>query len=434
MGFLRDSPYMIRRLTIRLLPILLLAGAASVAWRLAQTAKPPVQEPAARKPPQVIAGVVQPQDYQVTVLSQGDVRARTESTLIPEVSGVVASIAPSLREGGFFELGEELLKLDDRDYQTTVVVSQSALAQAETALSEESARAEQARDDWKALHRTGKPSPLLMREPQVHEARLRVDSAKAQLEKSRRDLERTSLRAPFAGRVLRKMADVGQYVSPGRELARIFAVDTAEIDLAVTNEDLAFLQLPEDYRGDAPGMAEVVRAPSVILRAEYGGRSGEWVGRLVRAAGSIDRNSRQLFLTAQVDDPYKKLADDAPPLKVGMFVEAQIKGDTLQDVFVIPRSAVRDGDHVLIVDHEKKLRTRKVGILRGEKDHVIVNEGLHAGETICIMSMEFAVEGLVVNPVIQPLPGAPGKKDGEGKAASPVQTQSLPNGSKKAGI
>ena len=407
-----------------IIPAVVLGAAAFIGQRLSAGTGPAASEVKPRPPIPVIAAVVQPRSYQVMVATRGEVRARTESTLVPEVSGVIASIAPSLRDGGFFEAGEELLKLDDRDHQTAVVVARSALAQAETALSEEKARAAQAAEDWKGLGRSGEPGPLVLRVPQVNEAQLKVDSSKAQLEKAGRDLERTSIRAPFAGRIMKKLADVGQYVTTGRELARIYAVDTAEIDLPVSNAELAFLDLPEDYRGEARPPAVQRSGPPVQILAEYGGHSGKWEGRIVRAAGGIDRSSRQLYLTAQVENPYQRRDADSPPLKVGLWVTALIQGRNLENVFVVPRAAIREGDSLLIIDQEKTLRTRQVTILRGEKDHVVITEGLKPGEMICTVPLHYAVEGSPVKVEVQPLPHwqAPGVE----AAASALQTKSAP--------
>ena len=47
------------------------------------------------------------------------------------------------------------------------------------------------------------------------------------------------------------------------------------------------------------------------------------------------------------DDPYAQKGRDTPPLKVGQFVEAEIEGEELTDVFVIPASAVR-GDRTAL--------------------------------------------------------------------------------------
>jgi RND family efflux transporter MFP subunit len=385
-----------------LVPLAILAAMGGTGYYLSTQAPP--AEQALHRPTliPVTASVLMPQDYTVIIPTNGEVRARTESSLIPEVSGTIREISANFREGGFFEVGEELVKLDDRDYAAAVVIAKSAVAQADTAVSEETARGKQALEDWKALGRTGEPDPLVLRKPQLAEAMARQLSATAQLERADRDLARTSIKAPYAGRIVDKLADVGQYVSPGRELAKIYAVDAAEIDLPLRSDDLAFLDMPEHFRGER--MPVMDSGPEVTFTARSAGRAGQWKGRIVRAAGTIDQKSRQLYVTAQVQDPYARRGDDNPPLKIGMFVAAHITGKTLKDVYVVPRVAVREGNQVLLIDAEEKLRSRVITIVWGGPDHVVVTDGLKPGELVCTVGLHYAVEGSKVKVTKMPMP------------------------------
>jgi len=385
-----------------IVPVVILACMGGAGYYLSTQSPPAMEMPHRSTLIPVTASALQPQDYTVVVPTQGEVRARTESSLIPEVSGMIESISPSFREGGFFEEKEELVKLDDRDHKAAVVIAQSAVAQAETLVTEEKAKGEQALEDWKGLGRSGEPDPLVLRKPQLAEAEARRLSAKATLERAQRDLERTSIKAPYAGRLVEKLADVGQFVGTGRELAKIYAVDAAEIDLPLRSDELEFLDLPEHYRGER--MPVMTNGPEVTFTAPYAGRIGEWKGQLVRVAGGIDQKSRQLYVTAQVLDPYARRGGDNPPLKVGMFVNAQIKGRKLAGVFVIPRVSVREGDQVLLVDAQQKLRSRVVKIVWGGQDHVVVTEGLKPGELLCTTPLHYAVEGSQVKVKEMPLP------------------------------
>ena len=109
-------------------------------------------------------------------------------------------------------------------------------------------------------------------------------SAESALEKARLDLERTQIRAPFAGRVLRKLVDLGQVVSPNAQLAEIFATDIVEIRLPLRNRDLPFIDLPETYRyDDDSGQA----SGRVEIRSDLTG-DATWDARLVRTEGAID--------------------------------------------------------------------------------------------------------------------------------------------------
>jgi RND family efflux transporter MFP subunit len=349
-----------------------------------------------RQPPPVVPVVdvtaVKATDYQVRAHTRGTVSPRTESTLIPEVSGRVIEIAPNFRQGGFFEAGDVLLKIDPRDYENAVTVARSELARARIDVEEEQARSEQAVRDWKRLGEAGEPSDLVLRIPQLASAKAGVAAAQARLEQAATDLERTRIVAPYAGRVLEKNVDVGQYVSPGSVLASVYAVDYVEIRLPLTNEQLEYVRLPERYRGEQEVQGE---NPEVIVTARIGQREFSWKGRILRTEGAIDTRSRQLFAVAQVDDPYARY-EDRPPLKVGQFVEAEIVGETLFDVFVIPRAALRASDQVLIVDDEDRLQRRQVEVLWSEGEQVVIGAGLHDGDRISSTNLPYAIGGTPV--------------------------------------
>jgi multidrug efflux system membrane fusion protein len=402
-----------------LIPGLILFTCASVAWRLVVT------KPEARRfsaPPtvtQVEARRVMPTDYQVVVQSQGTVRARTESTLIPQVAGVVTMVSTNFADGGFFERDEILVRIEAHDYESAVAIAEAALVDARTNLELEQAQAEQALADWKRLGRGGEPSPLVLRKPQLARAQAAVDSGKARLADAHRDLDRTVVKAPYAGRILTKRVDIGQYVSPGGVLANIYAVDFAEIRLPLSNEQLAHVSIPESYRGETPSFDQ--SNPAVKLNASVGGSEFHWEGEIVRAEGAIDTRSRQLFVVAQVENPYGRRAEGQPPLKVGMFVTAKIAGKRLGSVFVVPRSVLRPGDEVLVVDDGNKLRRRRLKVAWRDEMNVIVTEGIAAGELVCLTQLPFAADGAMVVPDI------------EGQGPRYVEGQNPPGGGWKGG-
>ncbi len=390
-----------------LLPPAIILGAVASAWHMMLT-KPPMSQ---RTPPQVSTAVeatrVAPQNYQVTLRTQGTVRPRTESTIIPEVSGRVVEVAPAFRVGGFFETGELLLAIDSTDYETALVVAEASLAQARMRLVEEEARAEQAVRDWDSLGQGGQPSGLVLRQPQLSEARAAAAAAEARLERANRDFQRTSITAPYAGRVLEQWVDIGHYVTPGTALARIYAVDVAEIRLPLTDRQLAFVKLPELYRGESTATQS---EPRVFIEATFGGQKHAWEGRIVRTEGAIDTRSRQLFVVAQVKDPYGRTVKDRPPLKVGLFVEATIEGEVLENVFLLPRSALRENRFILIVTPENELRRRTVEPIWSSGPQIVLREGLQAGEVVCLTRVAYAIDGLGVLPTIDGLPPPPTPK------------------------
>ncbi|MBK1878101.1 efflux RND transporter periplasmic adaptor subunit [Pelagicoccus mobilis] len=354
--------------------------------------------------PEVVVRSMVPEDFQVTLRSQGSVKARTESTLIPEVRGRIVKVSPNFQDGAFFEEGEVLLEIDDRDYHSELRVAEASLAQTELALHQEEARYEQARRDWERLNPGVQATELTLREPQIRQARAAVASSQARVETAKLNLERTKVKAPYAGRILTKSVDVGQFVSTGNQLAKIYAVDYAEVRLPLTASQADYLSLPSIYRGSNPS---IENGPKVELLSTVGGKTHTWEGRIVRSEGAVDERTRQIFVVAQVEDPYGETVHGRPPLKVGTFVQAAIEGRTLKDVFVVPRNMFRENSYVLLVDGESYLERKKVDVVWENDKSIIVNGGLSAGDLLCMTDVPYALEGWQVAQKMEEVKGSP---------------------------
>ncbi len=373
------------------LPLAVLAVAGAAAVMLVRSRPPVETQPPLFEPPGVRVHEVTARDVPMTVISQGTVSPRTESQLVPEITGRVIRVAASFAEGGFFEAGDMLVEIDPFDYQQAVVAARSQLAQARLRLAQEEAEAEVALREWEELGR-GDPRALTLRKPQLDDARASVAAAESNLERSGRDLERAEIVAPYAGRIRVKNVDVGQFVTIGTAVATIYAVDVAEVRLPLPDEELAYLNLPLSYRG---GQSQPT--PRVTLRTTFAGETHEWDGRVVRTESEIDPVSRMVHVVAQVEDPYAPGPNpNRPPLAVGMYVEAEIEGRTVRDVAVVPRAALRGRDQVLVVDAADKLIFRDVDILRATTDSIFVRDGLTEGELVVVSPLDAPTDGMQV--------------------------------------
>jgi multidrug efflux pump subunit AcrA (membrane-fusion protein) len=113
---------------------------------------------------------------------------------------------------------------------------------------------------------------------------------------------------------------------------------------------------------------------------------------VVRTEGEIDPRSRMVHVVARVTDP-------DPPLPVGLFVQADIAGNRVDDVVTLPRSALRDGNRVLVVDDKHRMRFRTVRPLRFYQDEVVLESGLAAGERVCVSPIQTVIDGMAVDPI-----------------------------------
>ena len=363
-----------------ILPVAVLALGAFLAKELIDSYEQPQPQPVVVQPPAVSVIHAEQVDLTLVIEAEGTVAPRTESQLVPEISGRVVEVSPSLAAGGFFDEGDVLLRIEGRVYEMAVTRAKAAIEQARLRLTRERQEAEVARKEWEALG-TGEPSPLLFRQPQIVEVQASLAAAEASLAQAEYDLEHTELRAPFAGRVRSKQVDVGQFVQRGVALATLYSVNVAEVRLPIPNAELEFCNLPLAYR-DSTAAA---KGPAVKLTARFAGRDHSWQGRIVRTEGEIDPRTRMVNAIAEVQDPYARGRNSRrPPLAVGMFVKAEIQGVRVRNVIRLPRTALREGDTVFVIDGASRLEFRQVDVLRREREVVLIRAGIEDGEQICV--------------------------------------------------
>ena len=383
------NPESSRRIAKNVLPgILVLFGVAGIVLATSFKSEPQTSAPVF-EPPVVRVQEMRSQSWQYVVQAYGSVAPRSESNLIPQVSGAVVWVSPSLVSGGFFEEGEALLRIDPSDYEVNLEMALAAVTRGKS----EHARANKELKRQQRLARSSVASDAAYDDAVNREvvAGANLRESRARLLQAERDLERTTIVAPYAGRVRSEEVDVGQFVSRGDLLAKVYAVDFAEVRLPIPDAELQYLDLPLHFHTDDQG-------PLVRLSARFAGKEREWSGRVVRTEGEIDAKSRMIHV-AQVDDPYRMMSDDessAAPLAVGLFVEAQIMGRTVSEVMLVPRRAFRGGDRVLVVSPDHRMRYRTVEVLRWERDVAIVGSGLLDGELVCVSLIQAVVDGMRV--------------------------------------
>ncbi len=373
-----------------LLPLMVLSGAIIIA-ALMMLNKPRL-EPQKTEPIYTTVTVrqVQPQAVQLSVTTQGTVAPRNQSTLVPEVSGRVVWMSPALVSGGQFTEGQILLRIDEGDYQTAVARAESAVVKAKAELGAADSEYQRVQKLFKQQLASQSQFDQAKRVYQVAEAGL--NEAQLNLQQARRDLTRTKMQAPFSGRVRSETVDLGQFISRGEIIAKIYADDYVEIRVPIANTQFAYLNLDTF----SSGQLAADKAPPAEVRARYANQSFQWQGTLVRMEAEVDSASRMFYGVVRVKND---VSETQPPLAVGLFVTVEIKGRYVENIVTLPRAAVRDNNRVLVLDKENRLHFRDVRLLRLQHEQVLISEGLSDGEWVCISPLQVVVDGMRVNPL-----------------------------------
>ncbi len=375
----------------KLKPLFILLGAFAISyllWLLGQVQPDPVEDAPA---PDVIIEILTPKDFQIQISSNGTTTPLTQTVLTAEVGGEVIYRSKKFSEGSSVIEGEILAKIDDTDLQLQYKNALLQLANAEVQHSLQLAEAEIAKEAWEKIG-DGVASDLTLKKPQLKQAEALLEVAKAQVSSAKNKLNKTEIVAPYAGRIQSVNIDLGTTIIPGQPVGALYTSSEIEVTLAVKDNDLQFLSIPMDGRKLDPSEQALVE-----IRSFYKGKNQTWIGRLERVDGVIDPVTRMINLIAVFKNDF--IETDKPNLPIGLFVEAQIDGIILKDIYSIPVNAISENNEVFFVNNDNELESRQLSILKKYSDFVIVKDGLKAGERIVISKLSNASNGIKVNPV-----------------------------------
>ena len=384
-----------------LFPIIVLVVLFFGSWQLIKMRPNPEAREVKRKIPFVEIIHAEKKPLRSSISAYGTIQPRTQTILIAEVPGIIEEVAPftnegskttSFRPGGFFQKGDLLLKIEDIDLVTMEAEAHANLRRVELQLIQERELAKQAKLEW-GDRDWSLASDLVKRIPQIEKAEAEALAAKARLNQAIRDLNRSWVKAPFRGRILKTMADVGQQVGSGASaaLAEVYALDSAEINLALSRSEMNFLGFADGFKP----------SDELNVQAQVLDPSGEVIhqGVLDRSEGVVDPRTRLTNLVARVDacfaNPYAK-KPVKNPLAVGQFVNLRLIGVEV-NVFLVPESAFRTQETVLVVDDDNQLHTREVSVIYRTDEEAWVTDGLSEGEKVCVTPIEIISEGMQVN-------------------------------------
>ena len=341
----------------------------------------------------------------IPVYGAGTVRPSAEIDITPQVGGRIVWVDPEFRSGGRVAAGRTMFRIEETHYLYQVQEAEANLASRRVALLEEQERAAIARTHYElysasqeAATSTSTASPLTLREPQLNAALAAVRRDEARLADANLALSRTSVVAPFEGFVREESVDVGQVVTAGQSVGRLFASDAVEVVVPLSDSDAALIPgLWEDEAHDG-GSRVAVR---VIAR--YGNESHVREGYVDRAEAFLDAQTRTVDVVVQVPEPFSRSAPTsgnstvsaAPPLLVGQFVEVQIDGLEIDGYFKVPRAALQPGDEVWMV-RDDVVSIVPVQVLQRADDEAFVTGSLEHGLAVITGGIQFATDGMRV--------------------------------------
>jgi RND family efflux transporter MFP subunit len=374
------------RLAILAVSILVAGAGLAVLFILTRPKAEVRQRP--KSTPIVEVSELKPESVRVRIEAMGTVTAADEVPLQAEISGRITKVSPEMVEGGFAQKGAVLIEVDDRDYRLSVQQKRAALQSARSELELELGRQNIAAAEWELFNERDQDETqkkdLALRKPQLKAARAAVESAVAALEQAEINLERTKIRAPFNGVIAEALADPGDRAYPGAVLARLIATDTFWVKASVRADQLKWLSF-KDAQGQ--GGSPVIVYPTA---------GGERDGKLIKLFPELEQSGRMAQVLVEVDDPllYKSTKPGQNALLLNEFVRIVILGKEVKNVIRIPRTALREGSQIWLLDIENRLRIVKPEILWSTSNEVFVKNIFEPGARMIVSNLGAPVEGM----------------------------------------
>ena len=389
--------------------VLLLGVGGLVGWLLAAMRAEPPKNELSTLPPLVETIVVHAQDAVERFKGHGTARPIRMTKIASEVSARVIERVGDIRVGSPVTKGQVLLRLDDREYQhalrrtTELAIAQQAAIdeltvdgqsltrlmntvkeEVRVAHDERSRLADlyerklAAKTEFDLADRTfdqtrrvlqGYERQMATLEPRRRgiEASQRAYEAEADI--ARLNIERCTIRAPYAGIVQSIMVEVGDRLAPG--VIAVTVTDSTRLEVPI--------QLPASLHH------RIAIGTTCVLRQESAPEA-TWRGRVVRVAPEADERTRTFSIFVEVDNTAQPI-----PLLPGTFVTAEILGPTHHDALLVPRRACREG-RVFIVEGDTA-RIRTVQTQRLIEDRALVIGALRSGDRVILSHLNQLADG-----------------------------------------
>ncbi len=345
-----------------------------------------------------------PQDVAPVLTSFGELRSRRVLDLRATAGGTIIELAEAFEEGGRVEAGQLLLQVDPTDFAAALEVARTDLLESESDLVDAKAAVLLARNDLSSAQRqlelrnaaharqldlaergvgteasveaaalaaASAEQAVLSRQSSLANAEARVSQAtnmlarrKISLNEAERRLEETKLFAEFSGTLSNVSVIKGGLVTQNAQLGQIIDPEALEVSFRVSTAQYAHLLNVE---------GELVGQPVAITL--------DVSGVALRATGRIDRESAEVG-EGQTGRLLFARLDQASGFRPGDFVTVEITEPVLENVAVLPATALDSGARVLALVDDERLEEIPVELLRRQGDDVLVRAPGLAGREV----------------------------------------------------
>ena len=408
--------------------------ALAIAFGLTLMGSKPQKAPPHKPPPSVKVLAVTPQTRTMDIQAFGTIKPRKQVNLAAEISGRILWVHPDFTAGGAVSMDQVLIRMDPRTHELSHRSAKVRVVQAQTdiqnleqevlnlkkeiALSRSAvklARREMERtralkdqqfasgtvlDQVEQRHLNARiqlqslENRLSLTPSQLARKKASLSMAQVEADKAALTLSKTQISSSFEGWVLEKSIEVGEFVSPGQSLGRLYERGKLDLEVSIPAEQVHWLKTGG---GQNPGglTAMVWAASQAPGKGETAGDSKGVRARVTHIEAALDDRTRTLGVVLELE------ATKNPGLKPGTFVTCRIQGKRAERVFVLPRHLLTP-DGYLYLYEKGRLSIRRAEVLRKEGDEVFIRRGLSPGDRVIVSPLPGAVDGMILDLLSEP--------------------------------
>lgn len=429
-----------RKMRLLIVPAILIGIVVFVV--LVKNSAKPVRMPVAEKATAVRVIGVPETTVAPQLMATGNIEPSRVWSSMAQVSGKIVTLHPRLKQGAIIREGDVLLQIDPRDYELAITQAETGIdaikvklaqvdvqeANAEALLVIEQQALELAQGELQRKQKMLKGNAisqsdygkeqrsLLAQQKSVQslinsiklypverkQQTVELEKQQAALANAKLNLERTTIRMPFNGRIAEVRIELQQFVAQGALMVVADGIAKAEVAVQIPMERLANLIHSKAVINPAES-ANIELGKQLGLSARVQLQQNEelieWDARVARLSDAMDPGTRTVGVIIEVDKPYAQVQPGRrPPLVKGLFVDVMLSGQPQDNSKVVPLSALH-GHQVYVVNREQRLEQRTITIGSKGADHAIIASGLQAGEQVVVSDLFSAVEGMLLKPV-----------------------------------
>ena len=305
---------------------------------------------------QVLGVILQPQTFDNNLSLSGSIEANEQVEIRSEVSGIVEEI--HFNEGSYVTKGQLLFKVNDLELR----------AQLGQATTKENLAFENER---RAKLLLGKEA-ISQEEYDIAKSDLKLSQAQSQLIKAQ--IAKTSVRAPFSGKIGLRSISPGTYITPTILVAKLVNIGKLKITFSI----------PEKYANEV--------TVNTNLSFKVAGSSEKYDAKIYAIEPEVEISTRTLQVRAIAENKSGKLLP-------GTFADVELPLDIIKDAIVVPTEAVvpvQNGKKVFIYNKGKAKEVLVETATRTDAK-LLVLSGLKVGDTLLTTGVMTLKEGTPVN-------------------------------------